>query len=287
MSVPSPRHERDHLVLDNLGLVQHAVNQLAARYPRHVDRDELWNAGAAGLVDASRRFDPDQGIPFARYAMIRVRGAIIDSTRSRDWATRGARRGMREVREATEHLAREGAAPTNEEVAAHLGITRRRVEDVRAAAVNASLLHLDQHVGPGGPGSADDATLGDLIVERDAEALPESVLERRELTGTLRLAIDRLPRVQREVVIRYYFREEYLRDIAEVLGVTEARASQIRSEGLNALQAYFASRFEEVDEPDPRAPGSRARKAYLADLTSTSSWQDQIAAADTPLTLSA
>ena len=77
VTAPDP----DQLVLDNLGLVHHAVNLVATRYPRHVDRDELWNAGALGLVDASRRFDPDQGTPFQRYAMIRIRGAIIDSTR--------------------------------------------------------------------------------------------------------------------------------------------------------------------------------------------------------------
>ena len=78
----------DQLVVDHLGLVQHIVSSLSSRYPRHVDRNDLWNAGALGLVEASKRYDETVGIPFARYAAIRVRGAIIDSTRSRDWATR-------------------------------------------------------------------------------------------------------------------------------------------------------------------------------------------------------
>ena len=72
------------LVVENLAMVQHIVSRLSSRYPRHVDRNDLWNAGALGLVEAAGRFDETLGIPFARYAAIRVRGAIIDSTRSRD-----------------------------------------------------------------------------------------------------------------------------------------------------------------------------------------------------------
>ncbi len=92
------------LVEEHLYLVQHIVNQLAVRYPRHVDRQELWAAGAAGLVDASRRYDPGAEVPFARYASIRIRGAIIDSTRSRDWATRSLRRRAREMSEVAREL---------------------------------------------------------------------------------------------------------------------------------------------------------------------------------------
>ena len=84
--------EANDLVLENLELVSQLVQQMAARYPRHVDRGELWSAGVLGLVEASRRFDPAMGIPFPRYAAIRIRGAIIDSTRSRDWASRSAAR---------------------------------------------------------------------------------------------------------------------------------------------------------------------------------------------------
>lgn len=272
----------DQLVLDNLGLVHHAVNQIATRYPRHVDREELWNAGAFGLVDASRRYDPAQGIPFARYAMIRIRGAIIDSTRTRDWASRGTRRGIREVREATDELqARTGAAPADEDVAAYLGITMDRLLEVRAASVSSSLLHLDQRIGASDVDEG--ATLGDLIEEEDEATLPSAALENREMTGTLRVAIEHLPETQREVVTRYYFGNEYLRDIADSLGVTEARASQIRSEGLVALRAYFSTSFDGVPDVDASAPGRRARTAFLAELAEASTWRDRLAAADRPL----
>jgi RNA polymerase sigma factor for flagellar operon FliA len=272
--------DRDHLVTDNVGLVHHAVNQMASRYPRHIDRDELWNAGALGLVDAARRFDPDQGIPFSRYAMIRIRGAIIDSTRSRDWATRATRRSIREVRNATDALqAEHGRAPTDLEVAEHLDIPVEQLSDIRTAAVTAKLLHLDQHVGQP---DTDEVTLGDLLEEHDEEVLPGAALENRELTGTLRVAIEHLPEVQREVVTRYYFGNEYLRDIADSLGVTEARASQIRSEGLSSLRAHFGRLFDGVPEVVGTAPGRRNRAAFLADMAETTSWRDCMAAADAP-----
>lgn len=278
---PEERELADRLVTDNLGLVQHVVNQVAARYPRHVDRQELWNAGAYGLVDASRRFDEAQGIPFARYAMIRIRGAIIDSTRSRDWATRAARRGLREIREATDALVAEhGRAPSEGEIAERLDIAVDRLEEMRSATAHANLLHLDQRVGSVDTG---ETTLSDLIQEEDEAALPMHALENRELTGTLRLAVQNLPEVQREVVTRYYFGGEFLRDIADSLGVTEARASQIRSEGLTALRAYFARAFDGVPEVDDAAPGRRSRTAFLEQLDRTSTWRDRLDAADQPV----
>lgn len=272
------REQANDLVEQHLHLVQHVVNQVATRYPRHVDRQELANAGALGLVDASRRYDPTVGIPFGRYAMIRIRGAIIDSTRSRDWATRAVRRGMREVREATEAFEQEhGRQPTVVELAASMGIDVEQVEAVKASAASSSLLHLDQRVGNA---EAEDATLGELIEEQDTELLPQDQLEQRELTGTLRAAVAWLPEVQQEVVRRYYFEGEYLRDIADSLGVTEARVSQIRSEALNAVRAYFAESFDGVPSVDESAPGRRARSTFVEQVAEHTTWRSRLQAAD-------
>ncbi len=278
----TPGLERSNeLVETHLYLVQHAVNQVSTRYPRHVDREELWNAGAYGLVDASRRYDETMGIPFARYAMIRIRGAIIDSTRSRDWATRAMRRGMREVRDATEVFERENhREPTAVELSTALNITVEQLDAYRTAAVSSSLLHLDQRVGGG---ESEDTTLGELIEEKDSERLPEDQIEHRELTGTLRTAVRHLPEVQREVVERYYFQGEFLRSIADSMGVTEARVSQIRSEALNAVRAYFADSFEGIPQVDERAPGRRSRAAFVARLAEESSWRTRLDAADRAL----
>jgi RNA polymerase sigma factor FliA len=154
------------------------------------------------------------------------------------------------------------------------------VEAYRTASVASSLLHLDQRIGNGDGG---ETTLGELIEEADPTMLPAEQVERRELTGTLRVAIEHLPEVQREVVERYYFQGEFLRDIADDMGVTEARVSQIRSEALNAVRAYFATGFDTVPSVDERAPGRRSRAAFVAHVGEHTSWRERMDAADRPL----
>lgn len=265
----------DALVTEHVYLVQQVVNQLASRYPRHVDRSELWSAGAYGLVDASRRFDADAGIiPFPRYAAIRIRGAIIDSTRTRDWATRRLRRDIRTVRETRDGFeVRAGRAPTEDELAALLQISVEELRTHRAAAANATLLHLD-HPLPGVDST--ETGLAARLEERDRERLPEEAIEHNELVGTVRSAVSFLPEPQRQVVERYYFRGELLRDIADSLGVTEARASQIRSEALDAMRAYFGDAFEGVVPVAPKAPGIRRRAAYVEQLTAETTWRSRL-----------
>lgn len=265
----------DALVTLHLYLVQHVVNSLASSYPRHVDRAELWSAGALGLVDASRRFDPALGIPFVRYASIRIRGAMVDSARSRDWGSRGLRRSMRGVRDASEGFEEaQGRPPTAAELAALLGMSEEQLAERRAAAAAASLLHLDQPLG------GDDAALVDGLEERCAEWLPDDAVEQRELVGSLRTAVRFLPEVQRTVIERSYFGGELLRDIATSLGVTEARVSQIRTEALVALRSWFGTAYEGVPTVPERAPGGRQRAAYVATLSAQSTWRSRLRAAD-------
>lgn len=264
----------NHLVTEHLYLVQHVVSSLVGRFPRHVDRGELWSAGAHGLVDASRRYDPDTGIPFARYATIRIRGAILDSTRSRDWATRGLRREMRNVRRADEAFEeRHGRSPDSVELAGALGISVEKLAGHRGDAATATLLHLD-HTVPGGEDG--EVTLSERVKERDSAVLPAEAVEQQELIGTTRTAVAHLPEIQRTVVERYYFAGELLRDIADSLGVTEARVSQIRSEALTAMRAYFGTAFEGVPAVAADAPGLRRRAAYVATMSASSDWRARL-----------
>lgn len=265
--------EQNRLVTETLDLVGHIVAEVSARYPRHVDRGELWNAGALGLVEASRRFDPDSGIPFARYAAIRIRGAIIDSTRTRDWASRSVRRNLRDINAATSNLEEvKGRTPENRELAEFLGIDVPELVARQAQAATSTLLHLDQ------PGETDETPLADRVEEHGPESLPEIALEQRELRGSLVEAIRHLPSVQAEVVSRYYLEGDLLQDIAADLDLTEARVSQIRSEALTAMRAFFATQYEGVDEADDETPGKRARAAYVERMQSQSNWRTRLEA---------
>lgn len=264
------------LVESHLDLVGHVVNQVAVRYPRHVDRQDLWAAGAIGLVDASRRFDPSTGVPFPRYAAIRIRGAIIDSTRARDWATRSLRRRARELGEASSQIEQQkGRGATTAELADALDITVAEVNTRRHASNRATLLHLDQPVSDS-DGNVD--TLESMIAESSTDQMPEGSLEERELLGTIHVAVEHLDAVHREVVTRYFFGGELLQEIADSMGVTEARISQIRAEAITAMQSWFATRYDGVPAISEAAPGVRRRAAYVATMTSEANWQDCLAA---------
>lgn len=266
-----PASELNALVIETMDLVGHIVNELSARYPRHVDRSELWNAGALGLVEASRRFDPASGVPFNRYAAIRIRGAIIDSTRSRDWASRSVRKCLREIRQATNGLETEhGRTPSTTEIADFLGIDGREMERLRTQGAVSTLLHLDQEV------EGEDATLGERVEEPAVDLIPDKALERREMRGTLAEAIRNLPAVQATVVSRYYVDGDLLQDIAGDMGLTEARVSQIRSEALVSLRAYFSTQYDGVARESDDAPGKRARNAYLERMGETATWRSRV-----------
>lgn len=268
------------LVLAHLDLVQHVVNQVSARYPRHVDREELWNAGARGLVEAARRYRPEMGVPFARYASVRIRGAIIDSTRDRDWAARAVRRQARELRRAEEAFEEEhGRAARDAELAEYLGIGLDELRERRAAVTRATLLHLDHTY------EEEDSPLADSLPETRVDALPDEWLEHRELIGTLRTAVRNLPQPQRDVIERYYLQGEMLREIAGDLGVTEARVSQICAEAINAIRAYLGTLYEGVPEVPANAPGKRSRAAFFGLLAATSTWRDRLDAAEGEWTL--
>src|SRR6267378_4633934 len=239
VSVAVVAAEREHLILDHIDLVQHAVNQVSSRYPSHVDRGELWNAGALGLVEAAARFREEAGVPFPRYAATRIKGAIIDSTRQRDWAGRAIRRNTREIRRAEEALTDDqGRLPSDPQLAGALGITEEQLRSRRNAAAAALLLHLDYQVD-------DEDPLAVVVAENHPDCLPEDSLLSRELSGTLQVAVAGLPEPQREVVLRYYFGAEY----------------------------------EGVPQVPADAPGKRSRAAYVATLTTDATWRSRIGAA--------
>ncbi|MDH3500858.1 MAG: sigma-70 family RNA polymerase sigma factor [Acidimicrobiia bacterium] len=257
------------LATDHLGLVGQVVRSVSVRYPRHVDRNDLWNAGALGLVEAASRYDPSSEIPFERYAAIRIRGAIIDSTRTRDWATRTLRRDLREMRQAERDLERTTGPADDEHVANAIGITREELARRRSHEIMATLLHLDQVAG-------DDGTLGDVIQDPSPLTSPDARLEHKELLGTLREAVKGLHGRQQEIIQRYYLDGHLMRDIADDLGITEARVSQIRSETLAAMRAYFSTLYEEITPVEESVPGKRARSVYVESVAAQSGWRTRI-----------
>lgn len=252
--------DADRLVLETLDVVTAVVRELSARFPRHVDRGDLWGAGAMGLVEASRRYDPGTGVPFRRYAAIRIRGAILDHTRTADWATRSVRRRARMVEDTRNRLASAGVDADTDSVAEALGVDAESVLKVQAESAAAAVLHLDHR--PEGEG---EYPLAEQIAA-PVDELPEMVALSSEGHDLLMEAVDQLPEPLGEVIRRHELGEESMKTIASDLGVTQARVSQLRAEGIAALQAFFATQFEGVAPPAPGTPGGRARARYVESM---------------------
>ena len=251
--VPDPAElgdlaDSNELVRTHLPLVGHLVREMLVRLPGHVRRDELVSAGTLALVMSARAYDPERGVPFARFAGIRIRGALIDELRSMDWASRGVRSGARDLDRVREQLAVAlGRTPVRTEIAQAMGIGVRDLARLEADLHRASVLSLQAL-----------ATASDQDCEPASTDDPESLLVQREELGMLRGAIDELPTRLRLVVEAYFFEQRKLADIARELGVTESRVSQLRSEALGRLRTILRAGEQTADvAPAPRRAPAR------------------------------
>jgi RNA polymerase sigma factor for flagellar operon FliA len=250
-----PGEDRDRLVMDSLDLVGAIVREISARFPAHVDRGELWGAGALGLVEAAGRFDPSTGVPFRRYAAIRIRGAILDQTRRSDWATRSVRSRARRVADAEASMPA-GKERSDAHLARRTGLTAEQVRRARAGRLAASILSFDA-------GGGDDRA---VPVGAAGPPDPGSALESAEMHDLLEEAVEGLPEALRTVVSAHDLGGRPLQELAVELGLSPARLSQLRNEALLALRAFFGEQYEEVPAVGAAEPGSRARTRYLAEM---------------------
>lgn len=274
-SAPLSSAEVTELIERNLPLVQHVLFQVAAHYPRHADREELAQAATLGLVEAAHRFDPERGVPFERWVSMRVRGAIIDAARALDFAPRSLRAAARTVEDAhSQLLIKLGRTPTAEEVAVQMRVPVQELFELQGRVHRALVLSLDA---PCGEEDGDPLTLADSLVET-CYVDPSTQLEERERAAYLRDALELLPERLRAVVSGYFLEGRSSAELAEDLGVTESRVSQMRSEGLALMRTGISAQYSDsrvVDEPDAgRAAGRRA--AYAAALASRSSYTSRI-----------
>src|SRR5690348_17379434 len=229
---------RDRLIVNYSPLVKYVAGRLGSGLPAHVDESDLVSYGLLGLISAIERYDPERDIKFETYAMARIKGAIIDELRALDWVPRSVRSRAREIERAiTELESKLGTTPTDEQIAGKIGITVEELEDSLTDISRSSIAALDELWSVSGDG--DQVSLMDTIEDvsgpRPAEALDET--ETRE---ALAEAIARLPEREKLVVTLYYYEELTLREIGEVLGVTESRVSQLHTKAILRLKARLA-----------------------------------------------
>jgi RNA polymerase sigma factor FliA len=247
----------EQLVVDHLPLVAHLVREIARRIPTSVDRDDLASAGQLALVQASRSWEPERGVPFAAYATTRIRGALVDELRTQDWASRSVRRRSREIDAERTRLASAGTGLAADRVVAkRLGLS---VEDVARSdrdVQRAAVVPLEQD--GGGTAQALISALPD----------PESSFEQTETLQYLVCAIAQLPERLRHVIREYFLEERPMTELAVELGVSECRVSQMRAEAMVLLrealdQAFEADRSAPVPIAGRGGVKARRQQAYV------------------------
>jgi RNA polymerase sigma factor for flagellar operon FliA len=237
---------RDRLILTYAPLVKFVAGRVGANLPSHVDEQDLVSYGLLGLIGAIERFDPDREIKFETFAIARIRGAIIDELRSLDWVPRSVRTRARQIERAIATLEKElMRAPTDEEIARKLGVTTDELEESLHEISRTSVAALDELWSPSGTG--DQVSLIDTI-EDDSGPDPEMSLEQNEVKEALAEAISDLPEREKLVVTLYYYEELTLREIGEVLGVTESRVSQLHTKAILRMKAHLSGVQREHSE---------------------------------------
>jgi RNA polymerase sigma factor FliA len=226
---------RDALLRDNLSLVHHVARQLARALAADADVDELVSAGTMGLMAALESFDLTRGLAFSTFAVPRIRGAILDELRRQDHVPRSVRRKTRSIAAARETLTRTlGRAPAVKEVSAALGVDAATLWRWQADMEGAVQVPLDRSSGEREGTAASPAE----ILGSGEEGIDER-LTREEEVQLLREALQGLKDQERTVLSLYYFEELKAREIAEVMGVSESRISQIRSKALSQLRSVL------------------------------------------------
>ena len=231
---------REGLVVAYSPLVKFVAGRTGARLPSHVDQADLISYGMIGLVDAMERFEPRREIRFETFAMQRIRGAIIDGLRSLDWVPRSVRSRARDIEAANSKLEHElGRAPTDAELAGGLKMSQDDLQEALLQISNSSILALEElWMAP--DASGDKVSLLDTIEDERAPD-PQAALDTNEVKDRLSEAIHDLPERETLVVALYYLANLTLREIGEVLGVTESRVSQVHSKAVLRLGSRLKS----------------------------------------------
>lgn len=225
---------RRQLVEKHVGLVRYVAGRLAAGLPHYLEFPDLYGSGLVGLIQAVDNFDRTRGIKFETYAIPRIRGAILDELRAQDWFPRSLRRKARQLEAAFCSLeARLGRPASDDEVAKELGMSLADYDRVLGQISVATIVSLETELHPDEPGGG--VRIVDTIVDENSPH-PDDALAQRELREVIAHALDELSERERLVLTLYYYEELTLREIGEILDVTESRICQIHTKAIFRLR---------------------------------------------------
>jgi RNA polymerase sigma factor FliA len=231
---------REKLILEHMPQVRLIARRIYEKLPCNVNFDDLVSTGTVGLITAIDRFDPAQGVKLKTYAEYKIRGAILDSLRTADWAPRLERKHARLMESAVNVLqTRLQRTPTEDEVATELGIPVAEYREWAASVHSLAIGSLDS------ASSKEDSRDVLQFVAADEQWVPSEIFERSELRTLLARAVSRMPECERKVLNLYYQKELTLREISQMMDLHESRISQLKSQGIRRLRTFLAQRWPE------------------------------------------
>lgn len=228
--------QQQQLVLAYLDEVKHVARSILRRLPSSVQLDDLIQAGSVGLIDAARRFGPARNLPFRQYARIRITGAIFDSLRELDWASRYFRTRQQKLDNASRALeAKLGRCPSSDEVADSMGMDLNTFYEFAQAVQELQQVEFEAHE------DSERLSVQESVAD-DPEKRPDAICYQKEARNELRKSIAQLPGDEANVLILYYFKSWTMSRIARSIDKTESPVSQIHSKALEHLRERLGSR---------------------------------------------
>ncbi|PIQ97349.1 MAG: FliA/WhiG family RNA polymerase sigma factor [Nitrospinae bacterium CG11_big_fil_rev_8_21_14_0_20_56_8] len=225
---------RDRIIKEYAPMIKYVANRIALRLPPHIEVDDLISVGVLGLIDAINKYDPTRGAKFKTYAEFRVRGAILDELRSMDWVPRSVRQKASSIEAVIHKLqSKLGRPPEDEEIALDMGIPLDEFYGNLHQTQSMPILSLED-LGIAKESGEQQSLLDCLAGKGDAD--PQTHLRLNELKEIIARAIDSLPEKERLMISLYYYEELTMKEIGEVLGITESRVSQIHSKAVFRLR---------------------------------------------------
>ena len=234
---------REAIILEYAPMIKYVASRIALRLPPHIEVDDLISVGVLGLMDAIGKYDPNRGAKFKPYAEFRVRGAILDELRSMDWVPRSVRQKATSVDAVVQKLqAKLGRPPSDEEVAKEMGVSLDEFFRTLNQTQSIPILSLED-LGIAKE-SGEQKSLLDCLAGK-SDSAPQPQLRLNELKEIIAKSIDTLPEKERLMISLYYYEELTMKEIGEILSITESRVSQIHSKAVFRLRTKLKSLIAE------------------------------------------
>lgn len=230
LSDKSNKKLRDELIVQYIYLTKYVIGRIKLNLPPNIAIEDITSFGVEGLIDAIEKFSPDKGAHFETYAIMRIRGTIIDKIRSQDWLPRSVRKKIKDIKNATEILKQElGRMPTEQEVADYLGIEKEKMTAILAEDTSVGSLYDKKYSGD------DGVELIDTIEDTNSVSPLEKLAE-KDVKNELQAALKKLPERERMVMVLYYHENMTLKEIGESIEVSESRVCQIHAQAIMKLR---------------------------------------------------